>query len=66
MIFNFKSFLLSLGGLDNLYVISTLGGFLAIAILLEVKLIQIKKDLKGPDALRNFYNMFNEEVYIFI
>jgi Chlorophyll A-B binding protein len=37
------------------------GLFLAVGIVLELELIKLKKELNGPDDLRNFYNMFNEE-----
>jgi hypothetical protein len=36
--------------------------FLFVGMLLEIELMRIRKDIKGPEELSNFYNMFNEEV----
>jgi len=51
-----------IGGLENTLVFLTLSGFLCIGALLEVELIRLKKEIAGPEELKNFYNMFNEEV----
>jgi hypothetical protein len=50
------------GGLENDFIILTLSGFLVIGALLEIELQRIKKEMEGPEELKNFFNMFNEEV----
>lgn len=49
------------GGLENDFVILTLSTFLVIAALLEIELQRIKREMEGPEELKNFFNMFNEE-----
>ena len=49
------------GGLNNQYVLGTLFVLLIVGAFLEKAMIELKEDLKGPEELKNFYNMFNEE-----
>ncbi len=51
------------GGLNNIYVLGTLGTFFAVGALLELELIKKKKEIEGPEELKNFFQMFNEDGY---
>ena len=51
------------GGLNNVYVLFALGTFFAVGGLLELELIRKKKEIEGPEELKNFFQMFNEDGY---
>lgn len=51
------------GGLNNQYVVGSLAIMLVVGAYLEKAMVDLRKNIKGPEELQNFYDMFNEEGY---
>lgn len=51
------------GGLNNQYVLGSLAIMLIVGAFLEKAMVDLRKDIKGPEELKTFYDMFNEEGY---
>ena len=47
------------GGIDNTYILASLGGFFTVGSVLELELIRRKKET--PVALRSFFDMWRED-----
>lgn len=47
------------GGIDNFYILASLGGFFTVGSVLELELIRRKKET--PASLRNFFDMWRED-----
>lgn len=51
------------GGLNNQYVLGSLVIMLIVGGFLENAMVDLRKDIRGPEELKSFYDMFNEEGY---